>query len=49
MMMRVMNNNENHYVNCGEKDYTKVDHRSYRRNFCSFFSGFLFATVVLSF
>ena len=29
--------NENHYVNCGVKNYMKVDHRSYRRNFCSFF------------
>ena len=24
-------------MNCGEKNYLKVDHRSYRRNFCSFF------------
>ena len=23
------------YVNCGVKNYVKVDHRSYRRNFCS--------------
>ena len=23
------------YVNCGVKNYMKVDHRSYRRNFCS--------------
>ena len=22
------------YVNCGVKNYMKVDHRSYRRNFC---------------
>ena len=23
------------YVNCGVKNYMKVDHHSYRRNFCS--------------
>ena len=23
------------YVNCGVKNYIKVDHRCYRRNFCS--------------
>ena len=23
------------YVNCGVKNFMKVDHRSYRRNFCS--------------
>ena len=23
------------YVNCGVKNHMKVDHRSYRRNFCS--------------
>ena len=23
------------YVNCGVKNYTKVDHRSYRQNSCS--------------
>ena len=23
------------YVNCGVKNYMKVNHRSYRRNFCS--------------
>ena len=26
---------KNIYVNCGVKNYMKVDHPSYRRNFCS--------------
>ena len=33
------------YVNCGVKNYMKEDHRSYVRNFFSFFSGFLSATA----